>query len=110
MNHDSSDISVFPPLGDSMTLDFLWDEKGGAWILHDKPLPEILKWVDYDAERGVVTLNMAHGRSQDLGVAIPAKAAKVLAKTVKITVMYMKDGQVEDLAIVPFNNIGGGAY
>lgn len=106
----SQESPVLPPLAASMTVDFLWDEDGGAWILHDKPLPEILKWVDYDADRGVVTLNTAKGRTQDLGVAIPAKASKLLAKTVKITVMYMQGGQVQDLAVVPFNNIGGGTY
>jgi hypothetical protein len=107
---DMHESPVLPPLATCMKVDFMWDDEGGAWILHDKPLPEILKWVDYDADRRVLTLNMASGRTQDLGLPIPAKAAPLIKKVAEIAVMFLKDGQVADAAIVPLNTISTGTY
>ena len=96
---------VLPPLASYMKVDFMFSQKG-VWILHDQPLPEILKWVDYDADRGTVTLNTAQGRTQELGLAIPAKAAAKLRKSVEISVILIKNGQIADMTIVPLNILG----
>ena len=100
---NAPDLPVLPPLASCMKVDFLWDDKGGAWILHDKPLADILKWVDYDPDSGRVTLNTAQGKTQDLGLPVPAAAAKGLKKAEKVTVMLMKDGKIKDLTMVPIN-------
>ncbi len=102
MDH-TPDLPVLPPLASCMKVDFLWDDKGGAWILHDKPLSDILKWVDYDPDSGRVTLNTAQGKTQDLGLPVPAAAAGRLKKAEKVTVMLIKDGKISDFTSVPIN-------
>lgn len=110
MSSADSESPVLPPLATTMKVDFLWDDSGGAWILHDKPLAEILKWVDYDADRGVLTLNTTTGKIQDLGLPIPVTAVSSLRKVVEIAVMLMKEGKITDFAIVPLNTISTGTY
>ena len=99
-----SESPVLPSLASYMKVDFMFNDKG-VWILHDKPLPEILKWVEYDVEKGTVILNTAEGRTQELGLAIPVKAAARLRKSVEISVMLVKNGQIADMTIVPLNII-----
>ena len=99
------DSPVLPPLATCMKVDFLYNQEGGVWLLHDKPLPDILKWVDYDADTGIVTLNTAQGKTQQLGLPIPAEAIPRLTKAVEITVLLINNGKIMDFAIVPLNTI-----
>lgn len=89
------------PLDQTMNVDFLFNSKGDVWIFHDRPLPDILKWVEYDADMESVTLITASGRMQDIGGKIPADLGRKMAGASEITVTYMNKGQVEDFAIVP---------
>jgi hypothetical protein len=93
---------VLPSMASYMKVDFMFNDKG-VWILHDQPLPEILRWVDYDTDSGTVTLNTAQGKTQELGLPIPARASERLRKSVEISVMLIKDGKIADFTIVPLN-------
>jgi hypothetical protein len=106
MSSVDSESPVLPPLATYMKVDFLYNQDGGVWLLHDKPLPDILKWVEYDADRGVVTLNTAQGKTQELGLPLPGVAASRLRKAIEITVLLMDKGKIMDFAIVPLNTTG----
>lgn len=92
---------VFPTMNSTMKIDFLYNEEGKAWLLHDRPLPDILKWVEYDADTENVILVTRSGKIQDLGLKVPAGQALYIERAMEITVLLMKAGKVEDFAIVP---------
>lgn len=82
-------------------VDFLFNKKGEALILHSKPLPEILKWIEYDADTETLTLVMRSGHIQDLGLPVPRKKALPLLDGRDVTVLYLQSGKIADFTIVP---------
>jgi len=69
--------------------------------LHDQPLPDILKWVEFDADLETVTLVTEGGKLQDLGIKIPSDMSYYIENAMELTTMLVKDGKVADFAIVP---------
>jgi hypothetical protein len=93
---------VQAPLASMMKVDFLLNKEGGVWLLHDKPLPGILKWVEYDADTERVMLVKRHGGVQDLGLKVPLSMGYSLMGAKEITAMLIDgDGKIVDFAIVP---------
>jgi len=91
---------ICAPLASQMKVDFLFNEDGHVWLLHEKPLADTLKWVEYDGDMESVTLVMADDKIQDLGLRLPrAMGMKINAK--EITAMQMEDGKVADFCVVP---------
>jgi hypothetical protein len=96
-----TEASPRTPLESGMRLDFLYNREGGVWLVHDKPLPDKLKWVEYDAGAETVTLVMANGRIADPGLRIPPERSFYLTRAMEVTALLMKDGFVTDFSIVP---------
>ena len=88
-------------LGADTRINFLFNKEGGVWLLHDKPLPDTLKWVEYDTQKETVTLVTRDGRISDLGVRIPADKSFYLERAMEVTTLLMDQGRVADFAIVP---------
>ena len=86
-----------------MKVDFLANQEGGIWILHDQAMPEILKWVDFDADAHTITFAYQTGKTQELGLPIPANMTERLKKANNISVILVKDGQIRDFALVALN-------
>lgn len=99
-NPDRLEAPVYPDISSRMTLDFVFNEDG-AWLMHGRPLPDVLRWVEYDADTEQVTLVLREGRLQDIGLKVPADHGQKLFQLDKVTVMFMNEGQVEDIALVP---------
>jgi hypothetical protein len=97
---------VFPPLASYMKVDLAANSRGSIWILHDKPLPDLLGWADYDAASGVITLAMETGKTQPLGVAVPEAMAGPLQDSVQVSVVLMENQTVVDFTVVPLNVAG----
>lgn len=98
---ESVDSPVFPSMSSTMKVDFLYNQDGKAWLLHDRPLPDILKWVEYDSDTENVTLVTRSGKIQDLGLKVPAGQAMYIERAMEITVLLMNGGKIADFAIVP---------
>lgn len=92
---------VYPPMTSNMKVDFLYNEEGDAWLLHDKPLPDILKWIEYDVDMNNVILVTRSGKIQDMGLELPENSSYHLQNVATITVLLMEDGKIADFAIVP---------
>lgn len=84
-----------------MRVDFLFNRTGGAWLLHDKPLPDILKWIEYDSEKETIILVTRSSRIGGLGLRIPVEKKIYLDRAMEVTALLMHDGFVKDFAIVP---------
>lgn len=94
--------SVLTPLAQQMHVDFLCNEKGSAWLLHSKPLPALLKWIEYDFEDEAVTLVFRQGQVMQLGLSIPDGMKKDLTGAKEATVMFVKEnGEIGDFIFVP---------
>lgn len=94
--------SVLSPLTEDMAVDLVVNEEGQVWILHDKPLSGLLKWVEYDAGSAVLNLVFQDGVMQDIGLKVNEKTDECLKKGRNVFVGYMKDGQMlYDFGIVP---------
>ena len=101
MAQDDAASMTYPPLAGQMRVDLLTNAEGGVWILHDKPLPDIVKWVDFDAPTGIMAFAYQDGRTQALGLDIPSPAALKIVPFTEITIMLMHDGLVADFSIIP---------
>ncbi len=95
------DLPVHPPASGTMKVDFLFNKDGGAWLLHDKPLPDILKWIEYDADDESVTLVAQNGKVQNLGLKIPADMGAYLHIAMTVTALRMEGDKIADFAVVP---------
>jgi hypothetical protein len=84
-----------------MRVGILYNRDGGVWLLHDQPMPDALKCVEYDAISETVTLITGSGRIADSGLKIPAEKSFYLERAMEVTAVLMKDGFVTDFAIVP---------
>lgn len=94
-------LPVFPALATRMTVDFLFNESGEVWLLHDRPLPARLEWVEYDADMESVTLVTEEGKIQDIGIGMPPGFAFHLLDAVQITALHVEDKKIIDGARVP---------
>lgn len=92
---------MFENIADSMKYELVVHPEKGIWLLHDKPLKDILKWVDYDADRQSLTLCFGQGKIQDIGFPVPFHQEEIFLETEEISVMYMIDGKMHDMAVVP---------
>ena len=87
--------------GIDMKVDFLFNRTGGAWLLHDKPLPDVLKWIEYDSEKEMIVLVTRSGRVDGLGLRIPLEKKIYLERAMEVTALLMHDGFVMDFTVVP---------
>ena len=102
----SDDFPVYRPITEMMTVDFLFDKKGGAWLLHNKPLPDFLHWAEYDGEMETLTLVSYDGKVQNLGTKIPVGSGHYIEKAMEITTMYVDKGKIQDFQIIPIISRG----
>lgn len=96
---------VLAPVAAQMKFDLLvgdGDENGGdVVILHDRPFPGALDWIEYDEDTNTLVFVFRNGEIQDLGLPIPPFAAQTILRTDRALLIYMKDGSRKDLEILP---------
>lgn len=107
MNVDPIATAVLPPLSKLMKVDFLFNADG-VWLVHDKPFSELIDWMEYDAELEAVTLVTVNGQCHDLGLTVPYDIGRHLETASEVNIMYMQNGQLADLALVPIVTRTGG--
>jgi hypothetical protein len=64
--------TVLRPLNDLMKIRLQVNPEGVMILLHEKELPELPRWAEFDMETGRLTLNLFHGKIQDSGITLPA--------------------------------------
>jgi hypothetical protein len=97
----ADEIPVFRPLAATMNVDLVMNPDSKVWILHDKPFPDILMWVEYDIDAATLTLVYRNGKIQDLGIKIHAPMRKYLRSARQLFTMRLEGEQIVDTYIRP---------
>lgn len=97
----AKDGPVHPDMRKTMQAELVVNKKGAVWILHDKPLPGVLLWVEYDVPEDIVALCMEDGKILPLGIKVNKQMRKCLIKAKKVYVMLVQENDLEDMYLVP---------
>jgi hypothetical protein len=92
---------VWTPATPAMKVDVAINKDGMVWVLHDKPFPDYLEWIEFDFDTKIMTFITAGGRLQDLGIPIHPPMDENLARARSVFVMYLHEGQVRDMGKLP---------
>lgn len=95
------EIPVFRPLAATMNVDLVMNPDSKVWILHDKPFPDILMWVEYDIDAATLTLVYRNGKVQELGIKIHAPMRKYLRSARQLFTMRLEGEQIADTYVRP---------
>lgn len=100
LDQESSDSPVQKPLKSIMKIDFIVNEKGQVWFCYDRPLPDLVQWIEYDLDLGRVTFVFRGGKMADYGEEIEPEVRTYLKKAESAYLVYMKDKKIEDMGVV----------
>ena len=98
---EKKDIPVHRDLRKEMLAELVVNEKGEIWILHDKQLPGILLWVEFDTIDDSITLCMEDGKIQKLGITVNRQMKKSVMKARKVYTMLTDGKTIQDMYLVP---------
>jgi hypothetical protein len=92
---------VAPDLLSMMRVDLITNTNSDVVILHDKPLPGILHWMEYDDDLHRATLVMRDGMTVDLGMKIAKKIGECMMDSKKVYTVLTDGKEAQDLYMVP---------
>jgi VCBS repeat-containing protein len=98
---EEKDLPVHKDLRKGMLAELVVNEKGEVWILHDKQLPGILLWVEFDTIDDSITLCMEDGKIQKLGITVNRQMRKSVMKARKVYTMLTDGKAIKDMYLVP---------
>ncbi|MCB9990272.1 MAG: hypothetical protein H6867_02695 [Rhodospirillales bacterium] len=85
----------------TMQIDVVVNKDGKVWVIYDRPFPDYLDWVEFDADTGEMTFVTMDGKLQDLGMIIHEPMNQFVAQAKKACLMMIRDGQIRDMGLVP---------
>ncbi|MDB5492559.1 MAG: hypothetical protein JWO78_2408 [Micavibrio sp.] len=88
-------------LATMMTVDLMVNERGNIWVLHNKPLPMILNWAEYDVDLSTLTFVAQDGEALELGMTIHKPLQKPMMAAREVYVVLMDDKEIKDMYILP---------
>lgn len=97
----SDDIPVNADLTSGMLIDVSVNKNSEVWVFHNKPFPNVLEWIEYDAEESSLVFVTKGGRLNDLGIKIGPLMHKYLHKANEAAAFLVFDNQIHDVARVP---------
>lgn len=95
------DAPLWPAAAPQMKIDVVVNRDHKIWVIHDRPFPDYLEWVEFDAECGAMTFVTAQGKLQDLGMTIHPPMDKYVRAAKEVCVMMIRDKEVRDMGVVP---------
>ena len=95
------DFPLYPSLMSQMKVDLAVSPKSDVWMVHEHPLPEIMKWVEYDIELATLTLVSISGKIQDFGMKVPPAMKKYLSRATQIYAIHQGETEIKDMSVVP---------
>lgn len=84
---------VLPPLVPAMGVEIVVKDDGSTMILHDKPMPEPVHWVDYDLDLDLLTFVSWKGKIFNLGMKVQPNFRKYMRKGQSLYIVYMEGGK-----------------
>lgn len=98
----SERFPVFDPLGEQMAVDLVIGKNEQVCIVHEKKLPYVLKWVEFDELHHTINLVSQKGQIQPLGVEIPKEMYEYFLDLDEIAVIRKPADKIQDIYIVSF--------
>lgn len=99
---DGSHSPVWPGSAASkMKIDVTVNAEGHVMVLHEKPFPDYLEWVEFDALTGEMTFITAEGKLQELGLVIHAPMSKFVARAHEVSTICIRDNEIRDMGVLP---------
>lgn len=95
------DSPVYPPLMSMMKADLVLNPESDVWLIHERPLPEVMKWIEYDIELETLILVGLSGKIQSFGMKVPPAMKKYLRKGQQIHLIRFAGEVIQDMSIVP---------
>lgn len=95
-----------------MKIEVAVNAEGHVLVLHEKPFPDYLEWIEFDAQTGLMTFITAGGKLQELGLTIFPPMTKYVLKAQNVGVICVRGGEIRDMGLVPLtihNYYEGGA-
>lgn len=92
--------TVSKPLKKIMKIDILVNEKSQVWFCYDRPLPDLVLWIEYDLDVGSLTFVMRGGKVADYGELILPEVRTYLKKADTAFLIYMEDKKIQDIGAV----------
>lgn len=84
---------VLAPIAGYMGVEIVVKDDGSSMILHDKPMPETVQWVDYDMDLDTLTFVSFKGKIFGLGMKVKPNFRKYLRQGKSIYIVYMENGK-----------------
>lgn len=92
----------------TMNIDVAVNDDGQVWVIHDKPFPSYLEWIEFDTDTRMMSFVTAQGKIQDLGMEIHAPMDEYLCEAKKVCVVMVRNNAVRDMGFVPLTVQGYG--
>jgi len=78
-----------------MEVALIHDHNDLLYIIHDKPFSNILSWVEYDTQTGMLNFIMDDGNLQDFGIPISDQYKNNLSVMPEIAIAYLHRGEFQ---------------
>ncbi len=101
--HPAGDAAnpVYPSLMSQMKAELVVNPESDVWLIYDRPLPEVMKWIEYDVDLETLTLVSISGKIQDFGMRVPPAMKKYLRRAKQIYVVHQGEDRIKDMSLVP---------
>ncbi len=96
-----TDSPVYPSLMSQMKVDLVLNPESDVWMIYERPLPEVMKWIEYDIEMESLILVSLSGKIQGFGMKVPPAMKKYLRKAKQVYAVRQDDNGIQDMSIVP---------
>jgi hypothetical protein len=101
--HQGADTAspVYPSLMSQMKAELVVNPESDVWLIYDRPLPEVMKWIEYDLDLETLTLVSISGKIQDFGMRVPPAMKKFLRRAKLIYAVHQGEDHIKDMSLVP---------
>lgn len=96
-----TDSPVYPSLMSQMKVDLVLNPESDVWMIYERPLPEVMKWIEYDIEMESLILVSLSGKIQGFGMKVPPAMKKYLRQAKQVYAVRQDDNGIQDMSIVP---------
>lgn len=95
------DSPVYPSLLSTMKADLVLNPESDIWLIYSEPLPELVKWIEYDIELETLILVSLSGKIQSFGKKVAPAMKKYLRQGRQIYLIRYDMDVIQDMGIVP---------
>ncbi|MGH1455773.1 MAG: hypothetical protein ACRBDI_03240 [Alphaproteobacteria bacterium] len=95
------EMPVLDGAADTMKMTLAAGASGTIYVFHEKPFPEPVNWVEYNADSAMLIFISSVGRMQPIGLKVPKQLANVIDTQNKIIVSHLVNGEEKQVFEMP---------